>query len=40
VPVLGEDLSSELNQKVIKYNEAIKEIADKYSVKYLPVNEQ
>jgi len=40
VPVLGEDLSSEPNRKVIKYNEVIKEIADKYSVKYLPVNEQ
>lgn len=40
VPVLGEDLSSEPNLKVIKYNEVIKEIADKYSVNYLTVNEQ
>jgi lysophospholipase L1-like esterase len=38
--VLGEDLSSEPNQQVIKYNEVIKEIADKYSVNYLPINEQ
>jgi acyl-CoA thioesterase-1 len=40
LPVLGEDLSSEPNQKVAKYNEAIREVADKYGVNYLPVNEQ
>jgi lysophospholipase L1-like esterase len=38
--VLGEDLSSKPNQQVIKYNEVIKEIADKYGVNYLPINEE
>ena len=40
LPVLGEDLSSEPNQRVNKYNQVIKEIANKYSVSYLPVNER
>lgn len=40
IPVLGEDLSSVPNQQVTKYNEAVREVADKYGVSYLPVNEQ
>ena len=39
LPILGEDLSSEPNQKIAKYNNVIREIAEKYGVTYLPVNE-
>jgi hypothetical protein len=39
LPVLGEDLSSEPNQKIAKYNDVIRETAEKYRVTYLPVNE-
>jgi lysophospholipase L1-like esterase len=39
LPVLGEDLSSEPNQKIAKYNNAIRETTEKYGLTYLPVNE-
>jgi lysophospholipase L1-like esterase len=39
LPVLGEDLSSEPNQKIDRYNGVIRETAEKYRVNYLPVNE-
>lgn len=40
LPVLGEDLSSNANQQITKYNDAIREIAERYDLAYLPVNER
>jgi hypothetical protein len=39
LPVLGEDLASEPNQLVSRYNETIKAVAEKSHVAFLPVYE-
>ncbi|MGX7671317.1 SGNH/GDSL hydrolase family protein [Plantactinospora sp. DSM 117369] len=40
LPPLGEDLTSELNQRLSGYNISIKEIATRAQVDYLPVHER
>lgn len=39
LPLMGEDLSQEINQKVFKYSEIIKNISDQENVNYVPLNE-
>ena len=39
LPVLGEDLDSDLNQLVKEYCDIIKEYSEKYDLYYLPLNE-
>lgn len=40
IPVLGEDLTSRPNRRVMEYNESLKAIAAREGVAYLPVNER
>lgn len=40
LPVLGEDLSSDANQKTTQYSEAAKELAKQRGLHYLPLNEK
>lgn len=40
MPMLGEDLTGEINQQVARYNRAIQEQAAAFSVDYLPLNER
>lgn len=39
LPLIGEDLSQAINQKTLAYSQVIKDIADKESVNYVPLNE-
>jgi acyl-CoA thioesterase I len=40
VPPLGEDLASELNQRVVAYNEALREVAAERGVRVLPLHDR
>ncbi len=39
LPVLGEDLSSKYNDKIVTYSECIKRVSDEEGIYYLPLNE-
>ena len=39
IPMLGENLDSELNSRVVEYNQKLRDLAAKYHVEYLPLHE-
>jgi lysophospholipase L1-like esterase len=40
IPMLGENIDSEMNSRVEKYNEKLRDLAIKYQIEYLPLHER